>query len=247
MPVMDSIHSIDGARIAEFGVWFLVFLFSSTLHEAAHALLARLGGDDTAYEGGQVSLSPLPHIRREPFGMILVPILSFFYMGWLMGWASTPYDPDWARRHPGRQALMSAAGPAANFILALLAGAALMWLMAAGVLVPPEALAYAHLAEPAPRYGPDTLLNPLSAVLSVGLSLNVLLFVLNLIPLPPMDGSGVLHGLFPGSLGRLLDSLRGNPAMSLLGLGVAWLIFPHVFRPIFGIVLTLLYSGTFGL
>jgi len=70
---------------------------------------------------------------------------------------------------------------------------------------------------------------------------------LNLIPLPPMDGSGVLHGLFPGSLGRLLDSLRGNPAMSLLGLGVAWLIFPHVFRPIFGIVLTLLYSGTFGL
>jgi len=243
---MGPAQGIDGARIAEFGVWFLVFLFSSTLHEAAHALLARLGGDDTAYEGGQVSLSPLPHIRREPFGMILVPIMSFFYMGWLMGWASTPYDPEWARRHPGRQALMSAAGPAANLLLAVIAGSALISLMSAGVLVPPETLSYTHLAVPDARYGPDTMLNPLSAVLSVALSLNVLLLVLNLIPLPPMDGSGVLHGLFPNSFGRLLDSLRANPAMSLLGLGVAWLIFPHVFTPVFGIVLSLLYSLPFG-
>ena len=103
---------MDPARFAEFGIWFVVFLFSTTLHEAAHALLARLGGDDTAYLGGQVTLNPLPHLRREPFGMLLMPIMTFFMAGWMMGWASTPFDPRWAERHPGRQAAMSAAGPA---------------------------------------------------------------------------------------------------------------------------------------
>ena len=64
-------------------VLYLVFLFSTVLHEAAHAWSAMRGGDLTAYHGGQVSLDPRPHIRREPFGMVLLPLLSLAASGWI--------------------------------------------------------------------------------------------------------------------------------------------------------------------
>src|SRR5215468_6229382 len=73
-------------------IWYVVFLFSTTCHEAAHALAAKLGGDLTAFHGGQVSLDPIPHVRRELFGMVVFPILSYVTGGWMMGWASAPYD-----------------------------------------------------------------------------------------------------------------------------------------------------------
>ena len=81
-------------------VWFVAFLLSTTVHEAMHAWVALRGGDPTAYHGGQVSLSPIPHIRREPLGMLVVPLLTSLTQGWAMGWASAPYDPNWAARHP---------------------------------------------------------------------------------------------------------------------------------------------------
>ena len=65
--------------------WFVVFLFSTTLHEAGHAFAANKLGDPTAYEGGQVSLNPLPHIQREPLGMIVVPLITFAANQWMMG------------------------------------------------------------------------------------------------------------------------------------------------------------------
>src|SRR3954447_3396266 len=147
--------------------WFVVFIFSTTLHEAGHALAAWKLGDSTAYEGGQVSLNPLPHIRREPVGMVLVPLVSFAVSHWMMGWASAPYDPFWAHRYPKRAALMAAAGPAANLLLAILGGV----LIRTGVagLVPGAA-------------------NPIGILFL----LNLLLFVFNLLPLPPLDGSAIL-------------------------------------------------------
>src|SRR5215213_6014699 len=102
-------------------IWFVAFLFSTTVHEAMHALVAWKGGDPTAYHGGQVSLSPIPHIRREPIGMLVVPLITAMTQGWAMGWASAPYDPYWASRHPRRAALMAAAGPAGNLAIALVA------------------------------------------------------------------------------------------------------------------------------
>ena len=76
----------------------------------AALVAAYRGGDPTAYHGGQVSLSPVPHIRREPIGMLVVPLLTALSQGWAIGWASTPYDPRWAARYPKREALMAAAG-----------------------------------------------------------------------------------------------------------------------------------------
>src|SRR5262249_20304389 len=115
-----SYRHMDPA-IAQGFIWFVVFLFSTTVHEAMHALVAWKGGDPTAYHGGQVSLSPIPHIRREPIGMLVWPLITTFTLGFSMGWASAPYDPVWAERHPRRAALMAAAGPAGNFIIAAVA------------------------------------------------------------------------------------------------------------------------------
>jgi hypothetical protein len=92
-------------------IWFVAFLFSTTVHEAMHAFAAWRLGDSTAYHGGQVSLNPIPHIEREPIGMVVLPLLTSLTQGWAIGWASCPYDPIWARRYPGRSALMAAAGP----------------------------------------------------------------------------------------------------------------------------------------
>ena len=76
-------------------VLFIVLLVSLTAHEAAHALVAKLGGDLTAYRSGQVTLNPLPHIQREPMGMVVVPLLSIYMTGGqsCIGFASAPIDP----------------------------------------------------------------------------------------------------------------------------------------------------------
>src|SRR5215813_9709028 len=104
-------------------IWYIAFLFSTTCHEAAHALVAKIGGDPTAALGGQVTLNPMPHIKREPLGMVGVPILTFILTKGtsMIGWASAPFNPNWERRHPKRSAWMALAGPVANYTLMLLA------------------------------------------------------------------------------------------------------------------------------
>ena len=69
-------------------IWYIALLFSLTLHEASHAWAAMKGGDKTAYHGGQVSLDPMPHIRREPVGMVVLPAISLVLIGWPFGFAS---------------------------------------------------------------------------------------------------------------------------------------------------------------
>lgn len=235
------------ALVADFAVWFVVFLFSLTAHEAAHALAAYLGGDDTAYLGGQVTLNPIPHMSREPFGTVLVPLLTFFTAGWMMGWASTPYDPEWGQRHPRRQALMSAAGPLANFLVALVALIGLRLLLAQGVLQAPVQVDLArglgHIVEPAG--GGTGLVAFVGMALSVALNLNVLLGLFNLLPLPPLDGAGVVEGLFPESAGRALSFLRGSPMIGLLSLLAAWKIFAWIAGPALGGVLHLVHPSVY--
>lgn len=187
--------------------WFVVFIFSTTLHEAGHAWAAYKLGDPTAYEGGQVSLNPLPHIQREPVGMVLVPILSFALNGWMMGWASAPYDPSWAHRYPKRSALMAAAGPAANLLLTILAGLLIKFGLAAAVP---------------------------GAIMPVGILflLNLLLFAFNLLPVPPLDGSAILPMFMSDNAARRYRELLHQPMFSLLGLLLAWKVFPYLFEPL---------------
>src|SRR6202163_1171302 len=184
-------------------IWYIVFLFSTTCHEAAHALAAKLGGDPTAFEGGQVTLNPIPHIRRSPFGMIVVPIVSFLLGGWMIGWASAPFDPIWQRRYPRRSAWMALAGPAANFALMLLTGIAIRVGLAAGYFRAPERIgSYSGGVASAQSADPTFL----TTALSILFVLNLLLGAFNLLPVPPLDGStGIMLAMPESAAIRYLD------------------------------------------
>jgi Zn-dependent protease len=219
--------SVDGLNwVAVFGIWYIVFLFSTVAHEAAHGLAAHLGGDPTAYEGGQVTLDPIGHIKRSPWGMVVIPILTFLQMGWMMGWASVPFDSAWGKRHPKRQALMSLAGPAANFALALIGIIVMKVLLAAHVFDVPYQFSFIQLVREAGEPRAGSLVTGLSVALSVLVNLNVLLGLFNLMPIPPFDGAGIVEGLFPNTLGKVYDKMREVPILQFVGLLVAWNIFP---------------------
>jgi Zn-dependent protease len=219
---------------------YVVFLLSTTCHEASHALVAKWGGDTTALEGGQVSLSPLPHIRREPFGMVIVPLLGIAFQSGLIGWASAPYNPEWAQRHPKGAAWMSLAGPAANFSLALLSMIAMRIGLAIGVFQPLYATP-SHIVRAATESGGA---DGAATVLSIFFSLNVLLGFFNLIPFPPLDGYGVL-GLFTTERGALrLQELRSKMGgFALLGILIAWQVFDRVYPDLFDAATRLFYVG----
>ncbi len=218
--------------------WYLVFLFSTTFHEFAHAYLAYRGGDVTAHETGHVTLNPAPHLRRSPVGMIVLPILSYLQLGWMMGFASVPFNSEWGRQNPRRQALMSLAGPSANLLLALLALVLMRTLLAAHVFQ------YADLGTSGSYVeavgGGRSPLAALAFVLGVMLKLNVVLFLFNLIPVPPLDGASVLAGLLPGQFGVLYQRMRQLPAFELLGLLLAWRFFPYLAAPAFRAVSALI-------
>ena len=196
---------------------YVVFLFSTTCHEASHALVAKLGGDTTAESGGQITLNPIPHIQREPWGMVVIPILAFLFTHGMIGWASAPFDPSWERRYPKRSALMALAGPAANFTLMLIAvglwrgGFALGWLHTDS--------SYEH---------PDFAI----VTLFIMFSLNLLLGCFNLLPVPPLDGSsGIMLLMSENTAQRYLDWLRGS-AYARLGLLLGLLIFRYFYGPV---------------
>lgn len=218
---------------------FVVFLFSITLHEAGHAFAAWRLGDSTAYEGGQVSLNPIPHIRREPVGMVLVPILTFAATHWMMGWASAPYDPTWAHRYPRRAALMALAGPLANLLLVLLAGGAIRIGTALGAFYPPDSVGFEQVTATHSTGWVAGTTVPLSIVFS----LNLLLFVFNLLPLPPLDGSAILPMFLKEEWAQKYREFLHQPTFSFLGLVLAWRVFPHLYGPIHNFALGFLYPG----
>ena len=211
--------------------WLPAFLFSATVHEAAHAWAALRLGDPTAYLAGQVTLSPWPHVRRSPLGMLVVPALTSLTQGWAIGWASAPHDAAWAERHPRRAALMALAGPLGNLGLALAAFALLQAGLWAGWFEPVAKMGMQQWVQSA--LPPDPLLagDFVARGLSVLLSLNLLLFVFNLLPLPPLDGAAVITLVLPGAAGRSLRAASAAPVLSLLGLFTAWRLFPLAAGP----------------
>jgi Zn-dependent protease len=206
---------------------YVVFLFSTTCHEASHALVAKIGGDSTAALGGQVSLNPIPHIRRSPFGMVVFPLLSFFLSGGgMIGWASAPYDPLWERRHPRRAGWMALAGPAANFTLMLLAVVALR----GGRMF--------HLFQRDAVTGTPSLLG---ITLSVIFSLNLLLGTFNLLPVPPLDGStGIMVFMSERTAQSYLDKIRGNN-FAMAGILVALVVFREFYPIVQGMAMRLFF------
>jgi len=223
------------------GIWYVAFLLSLTCHEAAHALVAKLAGDRTAYNAGQVTLNPIPHMRREPIGTIVAPLITYFANGFMLGWASAPYDPRWQRSYPRRAAAMALAGPGANFTLVILAIVAVRIGIAMGAFSSPETVTFAHMVSATgPGFGEG-----LAQFLSVLFSLNLMLGAFNLLPLPPLDGATAIGLLFTERFALRVAEFSHNPMFSLVGILVAWQVFGKIAGPIFRFGVELLYPGAY--
>lgn len=221
-------------------IWYIVFLFSTTCHEGAHSLAAKLGGDLTAFNEGQVTLNPIPHIRRSIVGMVIVPIISYFYAHWMLGWASAPYDPNWQQRYPRRAAWMSLAGPGANFALAILAALAIRGGMLFHYFQMPESANFTHVTEAAVPGDASFA----ATFLSILFVLNILLGTFNLLPVPPLDGNmGITIFMSEEKAVRFLDWTR-NQGFGMIGLILAWYVYGKLFDYIFRFSLAALYPGS---
>lgn len=219
-------------------MWYGVFLASTVCHEAAHAWSAFRLGDDTAAKGGQLTLNPIPHIRREPLGMVVVPIFSWLAGGWIIGWASAPYNIEWARQNPRKSALMALAGPGTNLAIALVAALGIRLGYEWGVWGEPAFLGMSDMATTG-HHGPVEFV---AQVLGIFFSLNLLLCLFNLLPVPPLDGSSAPLLFLSESAARSYTELTRNRLFRMVGLLVAWkvmpLFFPQVLRAAIGVVYT---------
>jgi len=218
--------------------WYAVFVFSATVHEASHAWIANLGGDPTAYEGGQVSLNPLPHMKREPVGMIVIPLLLAI-IGYLpFGFASAPYDPRWAYSHPKRAAMMALAGPVSNLLLALIC-MMMMWLgLQMHFFNIPDSIGFMQIVTSAPHETFDGM----AYLLSMLFSMNILLFVINMMPVPPLDGSGVLPLFMAQNTARRYLEIVNQPFLFFIGIFLVWKLGFEIFLPVYQIFITILYG-----
>lgn len=159
-------------------IWALPLIFAITLHEVAHGWAASYFGDKTAKLAGRLSLNPLKHI--DPVGTVILPLLMLTVSNFIFGWAKpVPVDPRNLRNPRRDMAIVALAGPASNIIMAL------MW---AGI---------AKLGLIFETGGNTWLGIPLSYMGGAGIMINVVLAVLNFIPLPPLDGSKIIGGFLP--------------------------------------------------
>jgi Zn-dependent protease len=181
---------LPGPDIALIAIEFIVLLFSLTVHEMAHAWTADRLGDPTARILGRVTLNPIAH--ADPIGTVLFPLIAMFTRLPIIGWAKpVPVDIRRLRHRERDYVLVAAAGPASNILLAIFA-ALILAVMPVSPLVLGEANASA----------------PLATFLTRMVTLNMLLAVFNLLPIPPLDGGNVLSGLLPPRLARIFDQIR---------------------------------------
>jgi Zn-dependent protease len=164
--------------IQKIAIWAIPVLFAISLHEVAHGWVASFFGDQTARFSGRLSLNPLKHI--DPVGTVLVPLLMLMVSNFIFGWAK-PVPVDARNLHNPRRdmAFVALAGPLSNILMALFWGLA------------------AKLGFIAEQSGNDWLGIPLIFMGGAGIMINVVLAVLNLIPLPPLDGGRILSSLLP--------------------------------------------------
>ena len=213
-----------------FQVVVLVLAFS--IHESAHAWTAWRLGDPTAKMLGRVTLNPLKHL--DPVGSILFPLISLVYGGFLVGWAKpTPVTGRNFKNYRRDDILVTLAGPASNLLsatVALILLVLIKHLVPGGVLAIGTAMA---LASHIPGIATENLpaLFPIALFLYFVILINLLLFVFNLIPIPPLDGSHVLRHFLPYKALQIYDRV-GMFGMIILFLVGGSFIFSVFFTPL---------------
>jgi Zn-dependent protease len=196
--------------------WVVPVLLAITVHEVAHGWIARKLGDNTAFMLGRLTLNPFKHV--DPMGTILIPgMLLLLQAGFIFGYAK-PVPINWKNlRHPKRDmALVAAAGPGANLLMAI----AWALLTRVGLMLgnTGEALMYMGVA---------------------GITINIILMVLNLLPLPPLDGGRVMTGLLPGPWAYRFSRIEPYGFFILIGLLVTGLL-GLVLWPVISVVMSMM-------
>ncbi len=204
-------------------IWILPVLFAVTVHEAAHVYIAYLLGDKTAYMLGRLTLNPIKHI--DIVGTIIVPVLLLLLnVRIILGWAKpVPINGRYFNRPFRDMALVALAGPTANFVMAILWGA----IAKIGIILLmqefPGALAIYKMGE-------------------AGISINLMLMVLNLLPIPPLDGSHVLASLLPRGIAIGYERIAPWGFFILLALlyfGVINIVMYPVIRFLYDLIVTI--------
>ncbi|MDP3678341.1 MAG: site-2 protease family protein [Methylotenera sp.] len=199
-------------------IYALPVIFAITVHEAAHGYAAKYFGDMTAHNAGRITLNPLKHI--DPFGTILLPALTIMLGGILFGWAK-PVPVDFSRlRNPKKDMLwVAAAGPASNLVMAV------FWALM---------LKYSVLM-------PEAFILPLALMAKAGVMINIVLMVLNLLPLPPLDGGRIAVSLLPHHLAQPFAQLERYGFIILIVLLFTGVL-SKILMPLIGVVYGLISS-----
>ena len=200
-------------------IYALPVVFAITVHEAAHGYVARYFGDETATIMGRVTLNPMKHI--DPIGTILMPLLLYFATSgaFLFGYAK-PVPVNFGRlRHPKRDMIWVAlAGPASNFVQAILWALLLVGLVAAGI----DETFFIKMAQG-------------------GVLVNLVMWAFNLFPLPPLDGGRVLAGLLPnGPAQNFLARIEPFGFFIVMGLVIAGVVSTFWLRPLMDVGYTVI-------
>ena len=211
------------ATIRMITVYAIPVIFAITLHEAAHGYGARMFGDNTAYVLGRVSLNPARHI--DPFGTIIFPALTLLIGGMLFGWAKPVPVNQGELRNPRKHMIwVVLAGPASNFVMAFGWAILLRILMMLGQV--------------------DGFLVEVSRA---GIIINLVLMVLNLLPIPPLDGGRVLMNIVPYNVERMLARIEPYGVwilLLLLMIGVARPIIEIGVIFFFNLIIKIVFFGS---
>jgi Zn-dependent protease len=204
-------------------VFVIPVIFAVTVHEVAHGWVASRLGDQTAKSMGRLTLNPVKHI--DPVGTIVVPVIMYFTSGFIFGWAK-PVPVNWQNLgHPRRDmAIVAIAGPVANLLMLL------FWAMSAKIIT-------------LSGNDPNHLTQLLFYMCSIGVTINIVLMILNLFPILPLDGGRVLTAMLPRNLAISFSRLEPFGLIILVALlfsGILW----KILAPVIGGTLTLISQLT---
>ena len=210
----------DLSLVQKISIWVVPVLLAITVHEVAHGYVARRLGDNTAFMLGRLTLNPLKHV--DPVGTLLIPgMLLLLQAGFIFGYAK-PVPINWKNLHnPKRDmALVAVAGPVANLLMAF----AWALLLRLGVLLGGSGVALVYMGV-------------------AGISINAILMVLNLLPLPPLDGGRVMTGLLPGPLAYKFSRIEPYGFFILIGLLVTGVL-GYILWPLISIFMSMMIPMT---